>query len=59
MLERERGETVPAVALTGYASDEDAARARIAGFQLHMPKPISPNDLVAAVASLALKARHG
>jgi PAS domain S-box-containing protein len=57
-LEAERGETVPAVALTGYASDEDAARARIAGFQLHMPKPVSPHDLVAAVASLALKARH-
>ena len=57
--EGERDETVPALALTGYASDEDAARARIAGFQLHMPKPVSPSDLVAAVASLALKARHG
>ena len=58
-LEREHGGTVPAVALTGYASDEDAARARVAGFQLHMPKPVSPDELVAAVASLALKARHG
>jgi signal transduction histidine kinase/CheY-like chemotaxis protein len=56
-LEAERGQTVPAVALTGYASDEDAARARIAGFQLHMPKPVSPNDLVTAVATLALKTR--
>lgn len=57
-LEGEHGGTVPAVALTGYASDEDAARARIAGFQLHLSKPVSPNDLVAAVATLALKARH-
>ncbi len=56
-LEDQHGGTVPAVALTGYASDEDAARARIAGFQLHMPKPVSPSDLVTAVAGLALKAR--
>ena len=55
-LEGAHSGTVPAVALTGYASDEDAARARIAGFQLHIPKPVSPNDLVAAVASLAKRA---
>ena len=56
-LEAERGGTIPAVALTGYASDEDAARARIAGFQLHLPKPVTPRNLVATIASLALKAR--
>jgi CheY-like chemotaxis protein len=58
-LEPERGGAIPAVALTGYASIEDAARARLAGFQLHLPKPVSPNNLVAAVASLALKLSHG
>lgn len=51
-LESETGEAVPALALTGYASAEDAARARVAGYQTHMAKPVSPSDLVVAVASL-------
>jgi CheY-like chemotaxis protein len=42
--------------LTGYASAEDAARARVAGYQTHMAKPVAPSDLVAAVASLATEA---
>ena len=54
-LEAEKGGTIPALALTGYASAEDAARARIAGYQTHMAKPVVPSDLVAAVASLAGK----
>jgi PAS domain S-box-containing protein len=57
-LEPERGGMIPAVALTGYASIEDTARASLAGFQLHLPKPVSPKNLVAAVASLTLKARR-
>ena len=51
-LESKRGGTVPALALTGYASAEDAARARMAGYQTHMAKPVAPSDLVMAVASL-------
>jgi CheY-like chemotaxis protein len=51
-LEAERGGTIPAVALTGYASAEDAARARLAGYETHMAKPVAPSDLVMAVASL-------
>jgi CheY-like chemotaxis protein len=54
--EREKGGTIPALALTGYASAEDAARARAAGYQTHMAKPVTPSDLVAAVASLATEA---
>ena len=54
--EREKGGTIPALALTGYASAEDAARARAAGYQTHMAKPVAPSDLVAAVASLATEA---
>jgi CheY-like chemotaxis protein len=56
-LKPERCGTIPALALTGYASDEDAARAREAGYHLHLPKPVSPNELVAAVANLARTAR--
>ena len=54
-LESERGGTIPALALTGYASAEDAARARLAGYGTHMAKPVSPGDLVVAVASLVAK----
>ena len=31
---------VPAVALTGFASNQDAIAAREAGFDLHVPKPL-------------------
>lgn len=40
----ESGGTMPAVALTGYASEEDAARARVAGFELHLAKPVSAEE---------------
>jgi CheY-like chemotaxis protein len=56
-LEPERGGTIPAIALTGYAGEEDAARARVAGYDLHIPKPVSPGELVATVANLAIQVR--
>jgi signal transduction histidine kinase len=49
----ERGGTVPAAALTAYARAEDRVRALASGFQRHLPKPIDPSDLIAAVAALA------
>ncbi|HEV8586795.1 MAG TPA: ATP-binding protein [Methylomirabilota bacterium] len=48
-----RGTHTPAVALTAYPRVEDRARALEAGFQLHVPKPVAPEDLAAAIASLA------
>jgi CheY-like chemotaxis protein/nitrogen-specific signal transduction histidine kinase len=47
------GGHVPAIALTGYVSAEDNARLLAAGFQVHLPKPLDPDALVSAVASLA------
>jgi CheY-like chemotaxis protein len=55
--EPERGGLIPAVALTGYASPEDAERAHAAGFQMHVPKPIGVAELIEAVASLAGRGR--
>jgi CheY-like chemotaxis protein len=49
----EQGGDVPAIALTAYASPEDAARSRAAGFQVHLAKPLDPGRLVEAVAGLA------
>ncbi|MDB5296006.1 MAG: two-component regulatory system protein [Phycisphaerales bacterium] len=54
--EAERGGTappLPAVALTAYTREADAARALAAGFQAHVPKPFDPAALVATVARLA------
>ena len=50
---RERPTPAPALALTAHAGVEDVERAHRAGFQRHMPKPIAPEHLVAAVAELA------
>ena len=48
---------VPVAALTAYARSEDRARALLAGFQIHLAKPIDPQELVAAVRSLATPRR--
>ena len=47
------GGHVPAIALTAYARVEDRLRVLSAGFQMHVPKPIEPAELVAVVASVA------
>lgn len=52
-LSRKRGGEIPAAALTAYATEEDRARVLAAGFQVHLPKPIEPTHLVAAVSHLA------
>jgi signal transduction histidine kinase/ActR/RegA family two-component response regulator len=48
-----RGETIPAIALTGYVSSDDRARLLAAGFQVYLRKPVEPSELIAEVASLA------
>ena len=50
--EASRVSSIPAVALTAFARDEDRQRALQAGFQLHLAKPIDPLSLVTAVANL-------
>jgi CheY-like chemotaxis protein len=54
-LESERGGRVPAVALTAYAGPKDRRRALLAGFQVHLAKPIERDELLAVVASLGLR----
>jgi len=48
----ERGGKIPAVAITAYTSAEDRVRTLTAGFQLHVAKPVDPEELIAMVASL-------
>ena len=47
------GRTLPAAAFTAFATAHDRARALLAGFQAHIPKPVEPSELVAVVAALA------
>jgi CheY-like chemotaxis protein len=51
-LPPEQGGVIPAVAVTAHARTEDRTRALLAGFHLHVPKPVEAAELVAAVASL-------
>jgi signal transduction histidine kinase/DNA-binding response OmpR family regulator len=54
----ERLGRIPAGALSAYARPEERARALLAGFDLHVPKPVSPAELAAAVLELARKHCH-
>lgn len=54
---RKLGETEggrsPAIALTAFARSEDRQRAMLAGFDMHVAKPVEPAELIAVVARLA------
>jgi len=45
-------QTLPAIALTAFAHKADARKAQLAGYQVHLSKPVDPRDLLAAAASL-------
>jgi PAS domain S-box-containing protein len=49
---RERGHRMPAVALTAYARSEDRVRALMAGYQVHVAKPIEPMEFALVVAGV-------
>ena len=54
-LPAERGGRTPAIAVTAFARSEDRTRALLAGYQVHLAKPIEPHELVVTVASLTGK----
>ncbi len=43
---------LPAVALTAFVQKDDARLALLAGFQVHVPKPVDPDDLTSVIARL-------
>jgi len=45
-------ERLPAIAITAYARAEDRQRSLLAGYQMHLAKPIEARELVAGIASL-------
>ncbi len=46
---------LPAIALTGYVSADDRERVMLAGFQIHLPKPIDIEKLSATAQKLTQK----
>jgi PAS domain S-box-containing protein len=49
------GRRIPAVALTAHARPSDRLRALSEGYQMHIPKPVEPAELVLAIANLTDK----
>jgi PAS domain S-box-containing protein len=58
LSDAEGGDT-PAVALTAFARSEDRRRALMAGFQMHLPKPVEPAELLAVAANIFAASRRG
>jgi CheY-like chemotaxis protein len=52
-LDAPKTRRTPAVALTAFAGPQDRLRALQAGFQIHVPKPVEPAELVSVVATAA------
>jgi len=48
---------IPALALTAYARSEDRQRAILAGYHMHIAKPVEPSELITMVSSLASRIR--
>ncbi|MDB5795596.1 MAG: domain S-box protein [Noviherbaspirillum sp.] len=46
---------MPALALTAFAQREDRIRALTAGFQMHVTKPVAPEELIVVIDTLAPK----
>ena len=51
-LHDSRVRNIPAIALTAYARNDDRQRALLAGFQMHVSKPVEPREIIAGIASL-------
>ncbi len=57
LLDEDRGGRVRAIALTAFAHQEDRRRALLAGFLVHIAKPVEPWELIATVAAAAGRER--
>ncbi|MBN3890734.1 MAG: response regulator [Nostoc sp. JL31] len=53
-----QGGATPAIALTAYAAEIDQKRTLQAGFQMHLTKPLEPEQFVSAIVSLLKSNRY-
>lgn len=49
---RETERPIPAIAITAYARAEDRQRSLLAGFHMHLSKPLEARELIASIAGL-------
>jgi PAS domain S-box-containing protein len=49
---------LPALALTAFSQREDRIRALTAGFQMHMTKPVAPEELLVVIDTMAARAHE-
>jgi PAS domain S-box-containing protein len=49
---------MPALALTAFAEREDRIRALTAGFQMHVTKPVAPEELIVVIDTMASPGRQ-
>jgi PAS domain S-box-containing protein len=49
---RSQDAQIPAIALTAYAGEVDQQQALAAGFQLHLSKPVEPDELINAILKI-------
>lgn len=52
LLDACRSGPIPAIAITAYARPEDRQRSLLAGFHMHLSKPIEAAELIASIAGL-------
>jgi PAS domain S-box-containing protein len=52
LLDPSRSVPIPAIAVTAYARTEDRQRSLLAGYHMHLAKPLEARELVAGIASL-------
>jgi ATP-binding cassette, subfamily B, bacterial len=50
---------VPAIALTGHAQAGDRVLALMAGFQVHLAKPVNPDELITTIYALVGRSIRG
>lgn len=58
-LEAAGGHILPAIALTAHARFSDRMRALSAGYQMHVPKPVQPAELIVVIANLTRQGVRG
>ena len=51
-LDASRTGPLPAIAITAYARPEDRQRSLLAGFHMHLSKPIEARELIASISGL-------
>jgi PAS domain S-box-containing protein len=57
LMQQLRGTGLPAIAMSGYGSDEDVRASLEAGFAEHLTKPVDLTRLIAAIASVTAAER--